>query len=167
MINTQLVSMDCEITVTKDHRDIMTADYFIAIVNLSVLDESALNNLQQFYTEVDGNLTVRIFINPQQHPIAKDAHAQVFKTFSDFEPNMPGIIQKAHKRAKNEINTIQNMMYTMLIISQIQDQPGITTTQLMQLIDRNSATVRRHIDALKVMGIRIDYNPQTTGWTIL
>lgn len=166
IIEDHLKSLECSLTALKDYRDLTDTRSFLSLINAEALDEEAVREIIAYYTEVDGGLTEMVILASHGDALSRASHAQVFPDFFNLEAALDPVLQKAHARAKKEENTIHNISHVLAILREIRNHPGITTMQLSERIDRNSAAVRRYIEALRVMGEDIVYDGKSKSWRL-
>lgn len=164
IVRIHLKEMECGLVEAADYEALMDAGYFMSIVSRNALDEEACRKLTAFYTELDGNLTERIMIADQPDRLSEASRAIVFRDFEELEPELGKILEKAHKKAKKEENTISNLSDVFTILREIRRHPGITAEELSEKIHRNHAAVRRFVEVLRVMGEEIAYDWEKKGF---
>lgn|GEM_PF-2404090 len=157
---------DCETIESDDYRKLMNSDYFVSIIDQANLDEDTHKELVQFYTEVDSNLSLKIIITEHPGELVKVSHALIFKNFDELSNELGTILGKAHNKAKKDENTIRNFTYSMKVLNQIQEHPGISTATLAHEIDRTENATRRFIEILRVSGEKIDYDTVNKCWSV-
>lgn len=166
IIKNHLKCVKCEVVNTNNYVDLITTNYFVSIINHKKLNDNELKDLIEFYSEVDGKLSLKIILTEKPDTLSDISNAYIFENFEDLEKDIDNILQKAYRKSKKAENNATSLSYAIMILSQIKKHPGTTTTELSKKIKRTSPVVQRYIEALCIAGECIEYDKKLKGWRL-
>ncbi len=146
--------------------DIIATAYVAVIINPDFLEDENIQYFNEYANEVGYYSEKIMFTKP--HPILQkfsiNVRYIVFADDHEFADRIKFALleaSRAEKRAKAYSDTIAQ---TIRVLSEIRNQPYITTAELSEIIERNPRTVQRYITTLVCAGEFIEYDRKKRGW---
>lgn len=147
-------------------RQIIEGDYFALIINRDMLEESDAEELELFFSEIDGGYTTKIFFAKEEDSLTQSADALIYPSLEDFLPEAYQLLKKAYSRAKRQESLTNSLCVSLYILDQIRAYPGISTAALAEKLSRSEAAVKRYIEELIMAGKKIEYDTSAHGWKL-
>ncbi|MBQ9143186.1 MAG: helix-turn-helix domain-containing protein [Lachnospiraceae bacterium] len=166
IVKKNIPQKDCEIMDTEDVRDIIAVAEMAVIVKTSSIEETDIDMLLGFYSEIAPFSESVIFIGDIQIPDALSRHILTYKTFDELKENLKYVLLSAYRKQKKTENFSATLANAITILSLIRKQPYITSAELAERLELSQRSVQRYIETLRVAGEWIEYCPEKRGWML-
>lgn len=156
----------CQHRYSNNYRNLIAENYFMAIVNPRMLSGPSQSRLVDFFEEMDGNLTSRIFLTDHPTELTKAARAEIFSSFEELYPRLPALLEKARKKAQKAQNTVENIASIMEVLDTLTGCESVTAANLAKKTGRSTGAVRRYLEMLRMMGKPVVYDEDSGLWRL-
>lgn len=156
----------CQHHYSNNYRNLISQDYFMSIVNPRMLSGPSQSRLVDFFEEVDGNLTTRIFLTDHPTELTKAARAEIFSSFEELLPRLPALMEKARVKAQKAQNTVENIRSIMEVYDILTSAEKVSAAELTKKTERSVGAVRRYLEMLRMMGKPVVYDEDTGLWQL-
>ena len=160
--NKDLCIVDC----TDCFTDIIAISYIAVIINPDFMVQDHIDYFNEYANEVLYYSEKIIFT--KKHAILEELNKNVKCTILsselEFETKIKYLLLEALRTEKRSDTYSETIAQTIRVLSEIRKNPGITTAQLAEIIERNAKTVRRYITTLNCAGEFIEYDRKKKGW---
>jgi len=142
-------------------------DDIAVIINPTTVNPDELAMVISFYEDIADNFSGKIiFTAPLELPNKLHKIAIITHNFEELEQNIKYYILSAYQKTKKSYIFSEALSHCILISRLITKRPGITTKELAAKIERSERTVLRYIEAIRLAGEYIDYDPKLKGWKL-
>jgi len=157
-----------EVVYADCYSDVMVhCDDIAVVINPTTVKPDELAMVISFYEDIADNFSGKIiFTAPVKLPTKLKKIAIISHTFEELEENIKYYILSAYKKTKKSYIFSEALSHCILISRMIVKKPGITTKELATMIEKSERTVLRYIEAIRLAGEYIDYDPQLKGWKL-
>lgn len=157
-----------EVVWTDNWGDIMVhCDDIAIIINPTTVNPDDLAIVISFFEDIADNFSGKvIFTAPVTLPKKLKKIAVVINSFEELKENIKYYILTAYKKTKKSYIFSEALANCILISRLITKRPGITTKELAAKIERSERTVLRYIEAIRLAGECLDYDPAIKGWKL-
>ncbi len=167
IVNDCLPSKDIEICDCTDcFTDIIAMSHIAVIINPSVMTSEHIDYFNSYAEDVGAYPEKHIFT--QDHVIlgglSSNVKYSIFQFGIEFEDKLKYLLLDASKVVKRSESYSDTIAQTIRVLSEIRKNPGITTAELSDIIERNPRTVQRYITTLNCAGEFIEYDKKKKGW---
>lgn len=156
----------CIVDCTDCFTDIIATSFIAVIINPDFMEQEHIDYFNEYANEVRYYPEKIVFT--KKHSILESLSKNVKYTIYDGEVEIKSKIKyllldalRAEKRSDTYSDTIAQ---TIRVLSEIRKNPGITTAELAEIIERNTKTVLRYVATLNCAGEFIEYDRKKKGW---
>ena len=154
--------LDCSDCFT----DIIALSYIAVVINPDHLEECHI----AYFNEMAEALLYfsEKIIFTKWHPILaclnKNVKYSVLNGVVEIKTKIKYLLLDSIRASKRSATYSDTIAHTIRVLSEIRKNPGITTAELAEIIERNVKTVQRYIATLNCAGEFIEYDKKKKGW---
>ena len=161
-----LPTKNCKVMNTDCFSDIVAIREMAIIVIWEKLSEADRKLLVGYYSEIAPFSETMILIGNVDIPEELRKQVSIYKSFGEFSTNMKYVLLGAYRKTKKNENFSSTLANAIIILSQIRNNPFITTKELAEKLELSERTIQRYIETLRVAGEWIEYDMSRKGWKL-
>jgi len=157
----------CAVDTAGDYLDIIVKYCFAIVINPLNVNAEELSCVLGHYDEIadcyEGKI---IFTTSIELPKKIKKVSIIAESFQLFEQNIKYYLLAAYRKSKKAQAFSEALSNCIAISSMIRKRPGVTTHELAVKFEKSERTILRYIEAIRLAGESLDYDPVLKGWKL-
>lgn len=155
----KLISTDC-------FTDIIAISSYAILINDPAVSFEDWGMFWEYYLECDVVPETVVLVGDGIVPEKLKGKIQIYPDFEEFQQKLKYILLSAYRKSKKAETFSSTLANAILILSQIRLYPGVTTSQLAEMLGLSNRSILRYIESLRVAGEWIEYDRSVKGWML-
>lgn len=152
-----------ELTVARCYQDVLAHYADLTIINPDALDAGEVEILANVFRDSDPT-GANVIVTSDAPAFGRIPYVRVEPAFFDEDFNRSVAIMREIKEVRDRVDFSREIALAIRIMRLIEENQGITTKRIAEIVEMSPATVRRYIRSLQTAFVLIDFDGH--GWTI-